>query len=138
MKLNSDIINDLIELNELGLASKASQELIKKYLKDNPNFSLKQNEINSKDINFSTEEIDEMNILNKTKKTLRNRMLLFAFAIFFTLLPLSFGNVSWSKYEGVHWLWIDNPEIAVIIGLFALFLWLQYYRLNKKVNSAIN
>jgi hypothetical protein len=138
MNLPVEVISDLIELNELGLASVESQKLVAKFLEENPDFKLtKKEEFTKEKMNLAFNDKNEMDILNKTKRTLRYRTFLFAFALFFSLVPLSFGDVSWSKYEGVHWLWIDNPKTAAGIGFVGLCLWFLYYRLNKKINSTI-
>lgn len=61
--------------------------------------------------------------------------LVMAFAIFFSILPFSFGNVSWDGKEGVQWLWADYPEGAILIGLFGLLCWVGYFFVRRHLRT---
>jgi len=73
-------------------------------------------------------------ILQRTKKLARMRPIIMGLAIFFTALPFSFGSVSWDNYDGVRWLWSNNPLFAFYLGLIGLGLWGAYYFINKRLS----
>lgn len=54
------------------------------------------------------------------------RAVLFWHAVAVSPLPFVFGTVSWDGRQGVHWLWVDHPEGAILCAVGAVFLWIAY------------
>lgn len=138
MKITESVILDLMPLYLAKEASEDSAEIIKTYLKTNPEFARK---IKTQTLGLELFEItgdinmdEEMVTLQKTKSRVRMRSIIMGFAIFLSALPLSFGSVSWDNYDGVHWLWSDNPTLAVFIGVVGLGFWTVYYFLNRRLS----
>ncbi len=71
----------------------------------------------------------EMQALNKTRKRLRSQRFLMAFAIFFSLMPLSFyGNSS----EGLVWMMLrDSPTAAGVYFVIGLGFWAAYFLVQR-------
>lgn len=137
MKPTENIIIDLLPLYLEGEASTDSVNMIEQYFAEHPEFAnraqnFKLNSINTADPALITEE-DEMQDLKKTKRVLKLRSFIFGLAIFFSAIPFTFGDVSWAQEEGVHWLWKNYPEGALICGFIALILWGAYAWLHKRL-----
>lgn len=135
MKLTDNIIKDLISVYMAGEASQDTKELIHTCIKEKPELKAllsEQQEI-IEDIIVQHKIEDEMILLKKTKNLLKLRSLLFAFAIFFTATPFAFGDVSWSNEKGVHWLWKDFPEGALITGLTGILAWAVYIMIGRRL-----
>ncbi len=139
MKITNKVIIDLLPLFYAGEASEDTKDLIENYFNKYPEFAKEIDELSIKqlpeDIPLLLKPDDEMVILRKTKKLLKLKSLLFGIAIFFTALPFAFGDVSWSKIQGIHWLWTDFPPGAVISGLIAFLSWVGYFLLKKRLST---
>lgn len=136
MELSRDVILDLLPLYRANEASLASKNLVEAWLANHPDEA--QRIEHSLALDLPTEAPDprerlEMAALAKTKFYLKWRAFLFATAIFTTCLIFAFGDTSFDQVEGVHWLWQENPKIAIILGGVSAFLWLVYFRLSKRL-----
>lgn len=142
MKITDNVIIDLLPIYFEGEASEDTKRFVESYFQEHPDFAKKYETLSTEEFNQDIPLIlnpeDELLILRKTKKLLKLKSFLFVMAVFTSLVPFTFGDVSWSDIEGVHWLWTDYPEGAVYVGLVALVFWLSYYMLNKRLNSAFN
>lgn len=142
MKITNKVILDLLPLYQAGEASADTKDLIENYFKKYPEFEKEVDELLIKqlpqDIPLSLKPEDEMVILKKTKRLLKLRPLLMASGIFFTALPFSFGDVSWSEIEGAHWLWADfryGALIAIISGIIGLASWVGYILVKIRLRT---
>ncbi len=139
MKITNNVILDLLPLYYAGEASEDTKKLIENYFNKYPEFAKRVDELSIKqlpeDMPLLLKPEDEMIILRKTKRLLKFRSLLLAIAIFCTALPFAFGNVSWSKIEGVHWLWTNFPLGAIISGLIGLVSWVGYILIKKRLST---
>jgi len=139
MKITNNVILDLLPLYYAGEASEDTKKLIENYFNKYPEFAKEVDELSIKqlpeDMPLLLKPEDEMIILRKTKRLLKLRSLLLAIAIFCTALPFAFGDVSWSKIEGVHWLWTNFPLGAIISGLIGLVSWVGYILIKKRLST---
>ena len=139
MKITNNVILDLLPLYYAGEASEDTKKLIENYFNKYPEFAKEVDELSIKqlpeDMPLLLKPEDEMIILRKTKRLLKFRSLLLAIAIFCTALPFAFGDVSWSKIEGVHWLWTNFPLGAIISGLIGLVSWVGYILIKKRLST---
>lgn len=138
MHITQDIILDLWPLYEAGELSPDSNELVESYLASHPDFARQLKTVDEAMLFESASipgELDaDSQLINRIKRQLRIRSLLFFLAMVCSVLPFSFGQVSWSDRTGVHWLWMDHPHWAFGIGGIGLVLWLIYYLLNRSIN----
>ena len=142
MKITNKVILDLLPLYQAGEASTDTKNLIENYFKKYPEFAKEVDELLIKqlpqDIPLPIKPEDEMVILRKTKRLLKLRPLLMASAIFFTLLPFSFGDVPWSEIQGIHLLWADfhyGALIAIISGIIGLTSWVGYILIKIRLRT---
>jgi RNA polymerase sigma factor (sigma-70 family) len=70
----------------------------------------------------SANGLDEVRSFRETRRRLRRRSWLMAFAIFFSLAPFSFA---WTSGR-VWWLLRDAPASAVVYAAFGLVFWVIY------------
>lgn len=142
MKITNTVILDLLPLYQAGEASADTKILIENYFKKYPEFAKEIDELLIKqlpeNIPLPLKPEDEMVILRKTKRLLKLRPLLMASGIFFTALPFTFGDVSWSEIESVHWLWADfqfGALIAIISGIIGLASWVGYILVKIRLRT---
>ncbi len=142
MKITNKVILDLLPLYHAGEASADTKDLIENYFKKYPEFAKEVEDLLIKqlpqDIPLPLKPEDEMVILRKTKRLLKLRPLLMASGIFFTVLPFSFGDVSWSEIEGTHLLWADfqyGALIAIISGIIGLASWVGYILIKIRLRT---
>jgi len=138
MKITNQIIIDLFPLYQAGEASEDTQRLITDYLQLHPKFAEELNQLSKveqiQDVPLTLTSEDEMSTLNKTKRLLKFRSVLFGAGLFFSCLPFAFGDVSFSDEQGVHWLWTNFPEGAFAAGLIGLVCWGGYFYLKKQLS----
>ncbi len=130
--ITDNIIADLLPLYYSKHASKDTISLVENYFSENPKFAVEhQTPIVLPTPNL--EKPDELNVLKKTRFYLMMRSLLLYLAIFTSFAPFAFGDVSWIEEKGIHWLWKDTPEVAVLSGVVAVVCWLLYAMLRKNL-----
>jgi len=136
MQISRDVILDLLTLYQVNEASEDTKILIKTWLAEHPEdadrFKRSQSLILPETLP-PTKGNHEMTALAKTKFYLRMRTFLFASAIFMSCMPFAFGDTSFDDVEGIHWLWLNNPTIAVAFATLAITLWIAYFILSKKL-----
>ena len=142
MPITQDIILDLWPLYEAGELSQDSKHLVETYLTNHPKFAQQLKSVEETKLFATTampcESDTDLMLVNRIKRQLRIRSLLFFMAMLCTVLPFSLGQVSWSDRTSMHWLWIDHPHWAILIGAIGLVLWLVYYLLNRSINRTTN
>ena len=139
MKVTDKVIMDLLPLYFADEASEDTKILVESYFNQHRDFAGKmQDRFTNKlpeDIPISFKPEDEMIVLKRTKRLLGFRSISLFIAIFFTALPFSFGDVSWSEIEGVHWLWAQYPAGAVISGIIGLMSWIGYFMIRNRLRT---
>lgn len=135
MKVTQDVIIDLLPLYYEKEASPDTIKLVETYLNEHPKFAEELAASKELNIDIPLTMENDLTALTQTKKLLKLRSFLFGFAIFFSAIPFSFGDVSWSEIEGPHWLWINFPEGAIACGVVGIILWISYYRLQRRLEE---
>jgi len=140
MKITDKVILDLLPVYYAGEASKDTIKLIESYFNQHPDFAKEIEQLAKKrlpeDIPLPLKPEDEMIALRKTKRLLGFRTFFLFVAIFCTALPFAFGDVSWSKISGVHWLWTEFPLGALISGLIGIGSWAVYPLIRKRLRTS--
>ncbi|MGH1362691.1 MAG: hypothetical protein ACRBF0_03985 [Calditrichia bacterium] len=138
MNITNQIIIDLFPLYQAGEASEDTERLIADYFRLHPKFAEELSQLSKvehiQDLPVTLTSEDEMSTLNKTKRLLKIRSVLFGAALFFSCLPLAFGDISASNEPGVHWLWTNFPEGAFATGFVGLICWAGYFYLKKQLS----
>lgn len=130
MKITENVISDLLPAYMSGEATEDTILLVEEYFKNNPDFEkIYKQELNT-DIKVNRLDLNEVKLLERTKRMIKFRSLVFGFAIFFSALPFSFyGNET-----EVHWLWENLPSVAYISGSLGICLWITYINLQKRLS----
>jgi hypothetical protein len=131
-QITEDIITDLLPLYYSKHASKDSIVLVEEYFAQNPEFASEHRPL----LSLNTPKLDlpdELKALKTTRFYLKMRSLLFFLAILASLLPFSFGDVSWIEAEGVQWLWVETPEVAILSSIVAIVCWTLYALLRRNL-----
>ena len=125
MNVTKDIINDLIPLYVANECSADTRALVDEYLQRNPQQAEALRRIMATSVPQavpSTKSLDEMRSFREARRRLRRRSWLMAFAIFFSLAPLSF----FSTGERTWWLLRDAPTSAVVYAALGVVCWTIY------------
>ena len=132
MKINKDVINDLLPLYFSEECSAATKQLVEEYLKSNPDFEKRVKMLNKnpipKDIPQTLQKTDEMNSLLKTRRLLKVRGIFMGFAIFLSLVPFSF--VVSDEYS--FFMVVDAPLSALFFAICSVPLWIGYFIVKRK------
>ena len=128
MNVSRDVIADLWLVYTSGEASEDTRKIVEDFLEKDPEFAtiLKQERSNQMfDTPKPPSADQEMRALRATRKRLRSQRILMAFAIFFSLAPLSsYGSSS----EGLIWMMlIDSPTSAAVYFAIGLTFWGAYF-----------
>ena len=137
MNITRNVITDLLPLYLEGEASPDTQALIEEFFIQDPTFAqLVQEEQKTHlpvgDLSPTLSKETEMVTLEKTKKLLRQRSLMMAFGIVFTLWAVSFHFDS----AGLVWMWSGTPIIAVIFLIIGLAFWAGYLHTLRRVKES--
>ena len=122
MNITKSVISDLLPLyvgNECSLDTRA---LVEEYLQRNPLEAAELRRIVKTTLSATplpSVRLDEVSALREARKRLRRRSWLLAFAIFFSLAPLSFFFSS----DRTWWMLRDAPKSAVVYGVFSVLCW---------------
>ena len=125
MNVTKDIINDLIPLYVANECSAETRALVEDYLQRNPQQAEELRHImatSPPQAVPSANSLDEMRSFREARRRLRRRSWLMAFAIFFSLAPLSF----FSTGERTWWLLRDAPTSAVVYAALGVVFWIIY------------
>jgi hypothetical protein len=133
LKVTRDVITDLLPIYESGEASADTQQLVQRFLDQDPDFSrlvsrLKQTRLNGKEA-LPAPEV-EMKSLMRTKSLMRQQTSVWAVALFFTLAPFIF------IFEGTRITWVLIRDAPVVGGAYlctALILWIVYLVMRRRL-----
>ena len=125
MNVTKEIINDLLPLYVANECSADTRALVEDYLQRNPQEAEELRRILATALPKavpSAHSLDEVRSLREARRRLRRRSWLMAFAIFFSLAPLSFvwtGGRLW-------WLLRDATGSALVYAALGVGFWVLY------------
>lgn len=134
MKITREVVKDLLAVYSAGEASSDTRALVEEWLRSDPELARQVEQAGS----VTLPEVPplpptiEKQALDRTRRHLRWRMVLFGLAAYVTTLPFSitFGS---RGYEG---LLIDEwPERIVVMAL-AVALWVIFWRVSRRARVA--
>ncbi len=134
MKITRAVITDLLPVYLAGEASEDTKKIVDEFLRDDPEFAelIAKQDKSFEKIHANPSKDNEMKTLKDTKSLLRKRSLYLAFAILFTLFPVSFSF----NETGVDWMWADAPIIAIVFAIIGVAMWIGYARTNRRLNGS--
>jgi hypothetical protein len=135
MRVERDVIIDLVPLYLSGDASPATKQLVEAYAREHTDIAdLLQNPdaLGLVAPNVAIPKEMEMRVLERTKSLLRIRSLLLGTAIFLSLLPFSVRGGS----TGLRWLWSGAEQYAVAAGILAGVVWITYAVLQRQLRMS--
>jgi ferric-dicitrate binding protein FerR (iron transport regulator) len=130
MKVTRDVVKDLLTVYSAGEASSDTRALVEEWLRTDPELARQAEQADS----VTLPEVSplpptvEKQALDRTRRHLRWRMVLFGLAAYVSTLPFSvtFGR---SGYKGL--LIDDWPERIVVISI-AVVLWVIFWRVYRR------
>ena len=131
MNITKDIISDLIPLYVANECSADTRALIEEYLRQHPQEAAELRRIMSTSMPGAVpaaKNLEEMDSLRKARRIVRRRSWVLAFAIFFSLAPLSFLHTGGHTY----WFFRESPVSAAIYGTLGLVFWVIHFILRNR------
>jgi len=125
MKVTEEIINDLIPLYVADECSTDTRALVDEYQQRNPQQAEELRlvmETSVPQARASAKGLDEVRSFRETRRRLRRRSWLMAFAIFFSLAPFSFAWTSGRVWRLLR----DAPASAVVYAVLGAVFWVSY------------
>ena len=134
MKITRDVISDLLPLYEAGEASADTRVLVEAFLKADPGLlSGRSVDASLKGEAAPAPERERRQALARTVALLKRRQMFFAFALCFTLMPLS---VAGSSSAGVTWMmWRDAPDAARAFAVAAIVCWALFLKARNQLRA---
>jgi len=130
MKVTRDVVKDLLTVYSAGEASRDTRALVEEWLRSDPELARQAEQAESVMLPAvpPLPPTLEKQALDRTRRHLRWRMVLFGLAAYVSSLPLSitFGR---RGYEGL--LIDDWPQRLVVISL-AVVLWVIFWRVSRR------
>ena len=142
MNITRDVIHDLLPAYLCGEASADTRSLVEQFLEQNPDLARSIRE--GRDQNAESDVLlkggemtiavdHEMRTLARTKAMLERRSWLFALALAFSLVPVSFtfddGRLTWMMVR-------DVPRVAALYWVTALGFWIALLVTNRRLRSS--
>ena len=136
MKVTRDVIHDLLPLYLAGEASDDTVALVRDYLRQDPELARIAEALRAQplpELLIPLRPTHEKETLNMTKRLLRLRGVLMGFAIFLTLLPLSFrfdnGRITWTFLK-------EGPaQATAAVCLGALACWSGFLYVRRRLQG---
>ena len=125
MNVTKDIINDLIPLYAANECSADTRALVEEYLQRNPRQAEELRRIMNTPIPGAVppaKDLDEVHAFREARRLVRRRSWLMAFAIFFSLTPLSFVFANGQTW----WLLRDATGSALVYAAIGVVFWIIY------------
>ena len=132
MQVTRDIVIDLLPLYQSGEASKESRAAIEEFLRTDPSLAQMASQDPGTILPATGASELERRTITQTRATIRRRSWILAAAIWFTLLPFSFG------FRGgrvTFFMLRDQPE-SIVLLLAAAVLWFLYARMTRSLRGA--
>jgi anti-sigma factor RsiW len=130
MKVTRDVVKDLLTVYGAGEASADTRALVEEWLRSDAELARLAQQAGSVGLPDvpPAPPTTEKRALDRTRRHLRWRMLLFGVAAYVTSLPLSF-TFGRRGYEGL--LIREWPERIVVLAI-ALVLWAIFWRVSRR------
>jgi len=135
MEITRAVVLDLLPLYAAGECSTDTKALIEEYLQSHPEMRPEFNQYGQDPLRPAVPapmtKDDELRSLARTRRLLRLRSTVMAFAIFFSAAPFSFSYV-----DGRFWMLLrDAPGSAAVYGTIGIISWVVYFivRRNAKI-----
>ena len=142
MNITREVINDLLPAYWCGEVSADTRALVEEFLEQDSEFARsvvsRKKEfsetgalLQGADMTLSPDH--EMRTLNRTKAVLDRRRWLFALALAFSLMPISFtfdsGQITWMMVR-------DVPRMAVTLWAVSLGFWTALVVTNRRLRTS--
>jgi anti-sigma factor RsiW len=125
MKITRDVIKDLLAVHLAGEASRDTRALIEDWLRTDPELAHQVEHAKRADLPVppAPPPTTEKQALDRTRRQLRWRTILFGTAIYVSMLPLS---VTFNR-AGFRGLLIEDWSERVVVIAAAIVLWAVYW-----------
>jgi hypothetical protein len=135
MKITEEVMNDLMPLYFANECSNGTKQIVEEYFREHQEFE-QQSRHQYKDpfagnIIPSLPRNEEVRALKSTRRWIKARSFVLAFAIFFSLCPFSF----YRNGDTSVFLFLDRPSEALIYVPFALVFWGIYFGMKRKLRA---
>lgn len=118
-QITREVVLDLLPIVRAGTASKDSRALVERFMAQDPELAAR-----AALMPYPSAEL-ELQALGRTRSKINRSQWALALAIFFTVLPLSFGG----NQDGIQWVLLrDSPALAASSLVAAAIMWLAYFR----------
>jgi hypothetical protein len=133
MKITENVMNDLLPLYFANECSDDTKKLVDEYFGEHTAYEQLvrqqyQNPFAGKNIPL-LQHSEEVRALKSTRRWMKARSFVLAFAIFFSLCPFSF----YSSDERSYFLFLERPMEALIFVPIALVFWGIYFGIKRKM-----
>ncbi|HTS60680.1 MAG TPA: hypothetical protein VMH28_01580 [Candidatus Acidoferrales bacterium] len=136
MNITPNVIHDLLPAYLAGEASADTVALVEEFLRLDPDFARTVEALRANplpEVSAGLRPTHEKETLNMTKQLLRWRGVLMGFAIFLTMLPMSFrfanGRITWTFLEEAP------PQETAAVCLAALVCWAGFLYVRRRLRS---
>jgi anti-sigma factor RsiW len=138
MNITRDVITDLLPVYLSGEASADTQALVDEFLNRDPEFaSIVQNVRREPSEPMLAGQRarppdQEREAVRRTRAVIRRQSWTLAFAIFLTLLPLSFAFGA----DGIRFFMLRDEPRSALFWIPAGYLWFSYLRMQRQLRVA--
>ncbi|MGI8437958.1 MAG: hypothetical protein ACR2NX_13830 [Chthoniobacterales bacterium] len=132
MNLTHDIIHDLIPLYAAHECSVDTRAVIEDYLRRHPEEAAGLRQAMTSPALASgplPQNLDEMEALRRARRQVQFRSWMMAFAIVFSIVPLSFLHLNNGH---TYWFFRESPISALIYGGIGIAIWISYFILRHR------
>ena len=134
MKITQDVIHDLLPAYLAGEASADTVALVEEFLRLDPDLARTVEALRASplpELPVALRPTQEKETLNMTKQLLRWRGILMGFAIFLTMLPLSF------RFDNgrITFLQEMRPQATALVCLGALTCWGGFFYVRRRLQG---
>jgi hypothetical protein len=133
MKVTREVVTDLLPVYFSDEASPDTKQLIESFFREDPEFARLAKEklkLRFEAFNIQLPVQREAEALARTKRVIRLRSWLMAFAIFFTLTPFT---TAFTNSGITFFMWRDAPLVAACSQVSGIGLWMWYYLINRRL-----
>jgi anti-sigma factor RsiW len=138
MNITRDVITDLLPAYLSGESSADTQALVDEFLRGDSEFAsivqAARRGQPGESLLAGQRPIapdQEREAIRRTRAVIRRQSWTFAFAIFFTLLPLSFAFGA----EGIRFLMLRDEPQSALFWIPAGYLWFRYLRMQRRLRA---